>query len=93
MARYHFQVRTESHVALTESAELGNMNEARIEAARRIGSLLNEHAQQIWADEDWRMDVTDETGLILFTIHVSAMEAAATLGGKRPKRPDESAAS
>jgi hypothetical protein len=39
--------------------------------------LLKEHAGRLWADEDWRMDVTDETGLILFVIHVSAMNAAA----------------
>ena len=83
MARYHFQVRTESHVALTEVAELEGMDEARIEAARRVGDLLNEHAKQLWADQDWRMDVTDQRGLILFTIQVSAMDAAATMGSKR----------
>ena len=78
MARYHFQVRTESHVALAETAEFPNATAARIEAARRIGILLYDHAHQIWVDEDWQMDVTDEKGLILFTISISAMESAAT---------------
>jgi hypothetical protein len=47
--------------------------------------LLDEHAHQLWVDEDWRMDVTDETGLILFTIQVSALDSAATMGRKRPE--------
>jgi hypothetical protein len=85
LARYHFQVRTESHVALAETADLQGAQEARVEAARRIGALLDEHAHQLWADEDWRMDVTDETGLILFTIQVSALDSAATMGRKRPE--------
>jgi hypothetical protein len=83
VARYHFQVRTESHVALTETADLQGAHEARVEAARRIGVLLHDHAHQLWADEEWRMDVTDERGLILFTIQVSTMDCAATLGSKR----------
>ena len=87
MARYHFQVRTESHVALAETAEFPNATEARIEAARRTGVLLHDHAHQIWVDEDWQMDVTDEKGLILFTINISAMESAATK--RHNQMPDE----
>jgi hypothetical protein len=83
---YHFQVRTESHVALSETAELEGLEAARIEAAKRIGTLLNEHARQLWVDEDWRMDVTDDTGLILFAIHVSVSDAAATMGSKKTER-------
>lgn len=75
---FHFQVRTESHVLLTEGAELEGLDEARLEAARRCGDLLKEHAAQIWADEDWRMDVTDENGLILFVLMITAMKSSAT---------------
>jgi hypothetical protein len=32
---------------------------------------------QIWVDEDWRVDVSDETGLILFILHISAVNAPA----------------
>lgn len=75
---YHFQVRTETHVLLTEGAELKGLDQARVEAARRVGELLREHAAQIWTDEDWRMDVTDEDGLILFVMQVTASKSAAT---------------
>lgn len=51
---------------------------ARREAARRVGQLLQEHASRIWVDEDWQMDITNEVGLILYVIHVSATRTAAT---------------
>ena len=75
---FHFQIRTESHVRLAETAELASLDEARLEAARRVGDLLSEHAAMLWADEDWQVDVTDAAGLILFVIHISAMKTAAT---------------
>jgi len=75
--RFHFQVRTDSHVMITEVADLPGTEEARIEAARRIGKLLHDHAHQLWVDEDWQMDVTDDTGLILFVINIQALKSAA----------------
>ena len=88
MTTYHFQLRTDSHVSLSEVAQLEGLEAARIEAARRIGVLLNEHAQQIWVDEEWQMDVTDQTGLILFTIHVSTQESPAIQGSRHPTSDD-----
>ena len=39
---------------------------------------MKDHAEQIWVDEDWRVDVTDERGLILYVMEISASETAAT---------------
>jgi hypothetical protein len=74
--RFHFQVRTQSHVMLTEAAEFSTTKQAREEASRRVGVLLFEHAGQL--DEEWQMDVTDDTGLILFVISVTARKSPAT---------------
>jgi hypothetical protein len=52
--------------------------EARVEAAKRIGLLLHAHASKLWVDEDWQMDVTDDTGVILFVITIGAMRSSAT---------------
>lgn len=76
--RFHFQVRTDTHVLLADASELEDVDEARIKAARRVGTLLHEHAGQLWADEEWRMDITNADGLILFVIQISAMRTAAT---------------
>ena len=75
--RFHFQVRTGTHVMVTEFAELSTPDEARVEAAKRVGLLLHVHAGKLWANEDWQMDVTDERGLILFVINVAALQSAA----------------
>ena len=77
--RFHFQVRTGTHVMVTEAADLGNSDDARVEAAKRIGLLLHAHAGKLWADEEWQMDVTDDTGLIPFVINIAAMKSSATL--------------
>jgi hypothetical protein len=63
---------------ITEAAEFVNTDAARVEAAERIGLLLHAHAGKLWVDEDWQMDVTDDTGLILFVINISAMRSSAT---------------
>jgi hypothetical protein len=80
MPRYNFEVRTPTHVMLTRGAELPDRTAARVEAARRIGDLLNEHAGRLWVDQDWQMEITDEVGLILYVIQVSAMNTPATQG-------------
>lgn len=79
MPFYNFEVRTPSHVMVTQGTELPDSTAARIEAAQRIGMLLTAHAGQIWVDQDWQIDVTDDSGLILWTIQVSALRTAATL--------------
>ena len=78
MARYNIEVRTESHVADTTTVELEDLTKLRLEVARFVGELLRDHANQIWLDQDWRVDVTDETGLILFIMNVSAVDAPAS---------------
>jgi hypothetical protein len=79
---YNFEVRTPSHVMVTEGAELADSTAARVEAAKRIGQLLHDHASQLWVDEDWQIDVTDSRGLILYTVHITALRSAATMASK-----------
>lgn len=78
MPKYHIALRTESVVSDTLDVERDSLTDLRIELAAFVGELLKDHAQQIWVDEDWRVDVTDENGLILYVMQVSAAETAAT---------------
>jgi hypothetical protein len=80
MPVFHFEVRTPTHVIVTEGVELPNHTSARVEAARRIGNLLTEHAGQLWVDQEWQMDITDAEGLILYIIQVGTSNTAATQG-------------
>jgi len=76
---FSFSGSDRNHVMVTEAADLGNSDDARVEAAKRIGLLLHAHAGKLWADEEWQMDVTDDTGLIPFVINIAAMKSSATL--------------
>ena len=37
--------------------------------------MLKDEASSFWSGEDWKMDVTDPTGLILFTLVFAAFDA------------------
>jgi hypothetical protein len=78
MARYNIELRTDTHVAETIVVEREDIAELRIEMARFVGELLRDHAAQLWLDQDWRVDVTDARGLILFVMHISVSDTAAT---------------
>jgi hypothetical protein len=80
MPTYNINVRTALHIADTTTVERTTLGELRLEMARFVGELLKDHAELIWIDQDWQVDVTNETGLILYVLHVSALETAATTG-------------
>ena len=79
MASYNIQLRTKTHVRETLKYEGADYTALKVEVARFVGEMLKEHANEIWVDEDWRVDVTDAKGMILYTMHVSAAEASATM--------------
>jgi hypothetical protein len=80
MPTYHINIRTESHIADFVKVEKESLTDLRLEMARFVGELLKDHAELIWADEDWQIDVTNGEGLILYVIHISASETPATTG-------------
>ncbi len=75
MPRYFFHVIDGVTCTDMEGVEIASLSEARREAVRLSGEILREHPGDFWADEQWRMDVTDETGLTLFALHFSAVDA------------------
>ena len=79
MATYHIALRTESHVREALEVERDDLTALRVELARFVGELLRDNPNQIWEDEDWRMDVTDADGLILYVMQISATDSAATM--------------
>ncbi len=77
------ELRTFDRVWETLTVELADIQALRIEMARFVGDLLKEHADQIWSDRQWRVDVTDQTGLILSVMHSSARNMSATIPSHR----------
>ncbi|WP_260597788.1 DUF6894 family protein [Sphingomonas endolithica] len=82
MPIYHINVRTESHIATAVEVERDDLTSLRIEMAHFVGELLRDHAELIWTDEDWRVDVSDDAGLILYVMNITASDTAATMNLK-----------
>jgi hypothetical protein len=85
MPAYRINIRTESHIADSVDVEMENLTDLRLDLARFVGELLKDHAELIWVDQDWQVDVTDASGLILYVLHISAAETPATSGSVRSK--------
>ena len=83
MPKYHIQLRTMDQIWDTVHVERDDLEGLRVEVAQFVGELLREHATKIWADKDWRVDVTDDTGLILYALSIFATDSAATMHSRR----------
>ena len=79
MPRYYFHSedgRLEHDEVGTELADAGA---ARTAAVRFAGSLLADRPEALWEATRWRMLVTDERAMILFTIEVNTVVGASVI--------------
>jgi hypothetical protein len=84
MARYHFHIRDRQSLPDTVGIEMADLVAARVEAVRLSGEMLKWHAETFWNDGEWSLEVTDHTGLTLFTLYFLAVEAA-TIRRREPR--------
>ncbi len=61
-----------------ESVDLPDVAAARGEAARVLSDALKLRSEEFWRDGRWVLTVSDERGLVLFSIYVDAIASAAT---------------
>jgi hypothetical protein len=80
--RFHFNIYDGVSMLDREGMELTDWHEARLEAIRRAGEILKQDADRIALGEDWHMEVTDDTGLVLFRLDFTVMDTAATRRGR-----------
>ena len=66
MPRYHFNIYDGFSSHDRDGTELADVHEARREALRRTSDLLDEEVIRGRLGEDWRMEVTDDAGVLLF---------------------------
>jgi hypothetical protein len=78
MPSYHIELRTADQVWETLDVERDDVEALRIEMARFVGELLRDHAHKVWADRNWRVDVTDDSGHILYVMNIAATDQAST---------------
>jgi len=89
VARYFFNIYDGVTIKDTEGTEFERWEDARIEAIRLSGEVLKDHPKRLAIGEDWRMEVTDEWGLVLFRLDFHVMEAPAMMGAFRSANPPQ----
>lgn len=75
MPRYFFNVQDGRSTNDDVGVELPDQTAARQVAVRFTGELLAHHSAEFWNGEEWSLDVTDATGLTLFSLYFSAVIA------------------
>ncbi|MGU3537760.1 DUF6894 family protein [Methylobacterium sp. A54F] len=68
MPRFFFNVYDGRSEIDHDGTELSDHHEARRQAIRFAGRILDDEAHRIAIGEEWRMEVTDERGLVLFRL-------------------------
>lgn len=77
MPRFFFHAHDGTTVLDEEGTVLPDLEAARKLAVRFAGDLLRDLGRDLEDGEDWKIDVADEHGLILFTILLAALDAPA----------------
>lgn len=68
---------TEGGLQDDEGIEFDSIHDAKCQAVAYAGRLLADSAEHFWDTADFELIVTDEKGLILFTMRVVGTEAPA----------------
>ncbi len=77
MPRFFFHTANGSRARDTEGIELPHPGAARKEAIRYAGAVLSNDPDVLWDGRDFRVEVTDDANLLLFTIIMLAVDAPA----------------
>ena len=79
VARFYFHTNhpTEQSVQDDEGFEFSSVQDAKRAAVKYAGELLADVAEKFWDEADFDLTVTDESGLILFSMRVVGIEAPA----------------
>ena len=85
MPRYHFHVYDGSALKDPKGSDLPDLQAARTEALKRAGAIIGDAGERADLGEEWRLDVTDDTGLMLFRMDFVVAESPAALGASKPK--------
>ena len=75
MPRFFFHTQNDTDYTDEEGIDLPDMESARTQAALLTAALLKDGASRFWASGPWTLTVTDEDGLVFFTIATHGMEA------------------
>ncbi|HTK35379.1 MAG TPA: hypothetical protein VL358_08860 [Caulobacteraceae bacterium] len=82
MSLYFFHIDDGQAHRDEDGRELPNLTEARRQAADLAGHMLADGTGGFWDGRPWSVRVADGAGLALFELHLTAINAPATMGSK-----------
>ena len=74
MPRYFFNVRDGSEILDEDGTDLPDIYAAQAQAIRTSGEILRDLGARFWDGAEWRVEVSDARGTILFVLRFSAEE-------------------
>ena len=77
MPFYHFNVHDGRSDTDLDGTDLIDRTNARLAAIKLAGSIIADEADRVQSSSEWYMDVTDASGLILYRLDFSVVEAPA----------------
>jgi hypothetical protein len=85
VARFYFHTNhpTELNVQDDEGLEFASVHDAKCAAVKYAGQLLADDAEHFWDHADFDLTVTDENGLILFSMRMVGIQAPAIRAADR----------
>lgn len=75
MPRYYFHSADGTRITDTDGVELANDRAAQRAAVAYLGAALEDDPEMLWHKGNWRVEVTDETGRLKWTVMVMAIDA------------------
>lgn len=75
LPRFFFHVSDSVVVPDEEGVVLADLAAARIEAITVAGAMLQDHAAEFWSSGEWKVIVTGEDRVVLFSICCQALAA------------------
>ena len=86
MPRFFFNVHDGSLQSDEVGYELATIGDAHRVAVETMGSMMRDSPGQFAADGEWRMEVIDDRGMVMFALHSILVEAPASPAFRR-RRP------
>ncbi|HEX9931209.1 MAG TPA: hypothetical protein VGB08_00010 [Allosphingosinicella sp.] len=77
MPRYFFHIHDGVGNHDTEGTELKDLATAKCEGVKLAGRAICDDAATFWDRREWSLTVTDETGLVLYSLNFLGVEAPA----------------
>jgi hypothetical protein len=84
MPQYFFHIEDGLTGRDDEGTELEDLAVAKCEAVKLAGQMICDSAGEFWGKEEWRMTVSDASGLTLFSLHFVGIEAPAAGARRNP---------